>query len=312
MITAVALSPDHKTVLTGCGFSPGVGKDGRPSPQEAEARLWDATSGQPRGEPLRCRGIVWALAFSPDGKAALSGSGDGSARLWDVATGRPRGEVLRFESRYSSVNSAVFSPDGLIVATGHSRDVKLWDVATGRLRCEPLHHQGPVRAIAFSPDGGTIMTGTQGDYLENEARLWDAATGRPRGGPLRHRGSIHAVAFSPDGHIVLIGGRSHSARDAEVGFWDIATGQPLGPPLHHQYPVDAVAFGADGKIALTGGLIFSGQSWETRFWDVPEPIRGDAPEIALRTELLTGLELDAKGAIRQMSVQTWQHRRELE
>ncbi len=31
---------------------------------------------------------VNAVAFSPDGKLALSGSGDGSTRLWHVETGK--------------------------------------------------------------------------------------------------------------------------------------------------------------------------------------------------------------------------------
>ncbi len=49
------------------------------------ARLWDATSGEPRGKPMRHEGWVWAAAFSPDGKTVLTGSSDKTARLWNVA-----------------------------------------------------------------------------------------------------------------------------------------------------------------------------------------------------------------------------------
>ena len=71
----MAFSPDGQTALTGS--------------DDKTARLWDVTTGQPRGAALKHEGLVYAVAFSPDGQTALTGSWDNTARLWDVTTGQP-------------------------------------------------------------------------------------------------------------------------------------------------------------------------------------------------------------------------------
>jgi WD40 repeat protein len=63
----------------------------------------------------------------------------------------------------------------------------------------PLQHRDSVRAVAYSPDGKTVLTGSD----DKTARQWDAATGRPIGAPLDHEHQVVAVAYSPDGKTVL-------------------------------------------------------------------------------------------------------------
>ena len=204
-VTCVAFSPDGKTVLTGS--------------DDKTARLWDAATGQPIGQPLTHQGAVMAVAFSPDGKTVLTGSEDKTARLWDAATGQPLGQPMTHQG---AVWAVAFSPDGKTVLTGSADGTaRLWDAATGQPIGQPLRHQGAVWAVAFSPDGKTVLTGSE----DKTARLWDAATGQPIGQPMPHQGAVCAVAFSPDGKTVLTGSEDRTAR-----LWDAATGQPIGPP----------------------------------------------------------------------------------
>src|SRR5262249_51857729 len=73
---------------------------------------------------------VSSVAFSPDGRTALSGSNDKTLKLWEVATGI---ELRTFTGHSASVTSVAFSPDGrtaLSGSGGNDGTLKLWDVAT--------------------------------------------------------------------------------------------------------------------------------------------------------------------------------------
>ena len=78
-----------------------------------------------------------------------------------------------------------------------------------------------VYAVAFSPDGKTILTGSDGQDSAALGRghrvnhLWHAFT---------HRDRVRAVAFSPDGKTVLTGSDDD---DKTARLWDAATASPL-------------------------------------------------------------------------------------
>jgi WD40 repeat protein/serine/threonine protein kinase len=235
-VLCAALSPDGKTALTGS------------TREDTTARFWDLATGQPIGSPVTHRGAVWFVAFSPDGKAALTAGVDGTARLWDVATGMPRREFKHGDS----VRSVAFSPDSKTALTASfDKTARLWDLATGQQIGSPLPHLHRVEAVAFSPKGKTVLTGS-----DKTAQLWDTATGQPIGPPLTHEWPVKVVAFSPDGEMIL------TASSKGARLWNAATGQQIGSPLQHLDEVVAVAFSRDGKTVLTG-------SWDktARLWD---------------------------------------------
>src|SRR5262249_60798688 len=66
----------------------------------------------------------------------------------------------------------------------------------------PLRHPGPVRSVAFSPDGRTVLTGSN----DGAAQIWEVASQRPLGEPLRHKGWVQQVVFRPDGDVAITAG----------------------------------------------------------------------------------------------------------
>jgi Tol biopolymer transport system component len=127
---------------------------------------------------------VEAVAFSPDGKLALSGSDDNTLKLWEVSSGR---EIRSFTGHSGSVEAVAFSPDGKLVLSGSGSDIwsyyifgsghgelKLWSVSSGREIRSFTGHSATVWAVAFSPDGKLALSSSQDDTL----KLWDVSTGR--------------------------------------------------------------------------------------------------------------------------------------
>jgi WD40 repeat protein len=144
-LSAVAVSPDGRTILTG-GF-------------DRTARLWEAATGRPIGDPLRHEEAIVAVAFSPDGNTALAG-GTWTTRRWEVATRRPVGGPLRHEAD-GAVSALAFSPDAKTVVTGRSDGaLQWWDVSAGKSLREPVRHHGGVTRIAYSPDGRAVLAAT--------------------------------------------------------------------------------------------------------------------------------------------------------
>jgi WD40 repeat protein/serine/threonine protein kinase len=195
---------------------------------------------------------VTGVAFSPDGRLALTASADHTAQVWDVATAQPLGPPLRHDDE---VNVALFSPDGQMVLTA-SRDqtARLWTVS-GKAVSKPLYCPGGATAAAFIRDGKLIATGSENGTVQ----LWQTASGRPFGPPFRHAEGVAALAFSPDGTHLLTGSTDQTAR-----LWNVQSGTPKGSPLAHDDRVWVVAFSPDGRQMATAGRDGIVRRWDAR------------------------------------------------
>ena len=99
-----------------------------------------------------------------------------------------------------------------------------------------MTQQGPVNAVAFSPDGRWVAMGSD----DQTARVFEARTGKEVS-HLAQQGTVRAVAFSPDGRWVATGSDDQTAR-----VFEASTGKEVSR-LTQRDKVRAVAFSPDGR-----------------------------------------------------------------
>jgi WD40 repeat protein len=109
---------------------------------------------------------------------------------------------VAFWRHTEAVTHVAVSPDGRRVVSGSSDGTAiLWDLESGKAIGQPLKHEGPVMAVAFSPDGGRVATAGGAFLVGGEVHLWDAHTGaevRLRK-PVRVSAAVVFVGFTADG-----------------------------------------------------------------------------------------------------------------
>jgi WD40 repeat protein len=175
----------------------------------ADLLLWDTET----GEIIRAFEGVYlatAVAYSPDGRTALSSGGGMKMILWDLETGE---QIRTFDGHGDDVSSIAFHPDGRTALSGSRDDTMiLWSVDTGTSIRTFRGHTGSVRSVDFSPDGETALSGSE----DGTIMLWDLATGDRI---LTLRGPYSSAAFSPDGGFIIAGG--------DPVLWDLTPGDRI-------------------------------------------------------------------------------------
>ncbi|MFF4849512.1 helix-turn-helix domain-containing protein [Streptomyces sp. NPDC001194] len=266
---------------------------------EAREALMDASALPAVTRILAFRGVVQAVALSPDGHTLAAGGLDHQVALWDLRDPqRPRALGAAPVTFADTVYALAFSPDGRRLAAGSGDGtVRVWEPsAPDPAAAAARSFKGPdsaVYGVAFAPDGKTLAAagadggvylwpdpevtapsaGAEGSSASNAAsRPGSSATGTRLTG---FTGAVHTVAFrsGPGAGAALL---AAGGADGSVRLWDLADpGHPLayGQPLTGAAgPVFGLAFTADGARLVAGS-----QDRSTRVWEVPAPGSAPAP-----------------------------------
>ena len=205
----------------------------------------------PKIKPLAAsRPAITSAACSPDGKLIAMAR----FKTVEIRDGKTNNLLHTLGDHPGKVNDVAFSNDGklLLAATGVTGlfgKVAIWDltpdkIETGKPVAEITGHRDTLYAVAISPDGKRIATGS----YDKQVIIWDAETTKPIHTLTQHNGAIYDLAFSPDGSLL-----ASASGDETVKIWHVETGKrldTLGQPTGEQY---AVLFSPDGKFVVAGG-----------------------------------------------------------
>jgi WD40 repeat protein len=237
----------------------------------------------PRVLPGSTRGLLNALAVSPDGKwlavAEYFPRADmySEVRIRDAKTGEARVVMAmggEEECLLGTTDSVAFSPDGRLLAWGGPHaGLHLWEAATGKfIRIVTMpgggEDIGENRLLQFSPDGRWLAAARNGMHREGndayddgaEIMLWKVADGSPQWKipALKKDRDIGAIAFSPRGDMLAV-----SEFDGSIRLLDIEKGTVWKSLKCYGSKVTALAWSAGGTYLAAGD-----DQGEVILWDI--------------------------------------------
>ncbi|MFI7678250.1 protein kinase [Actinophytocola sp. NPDC049390] len=203
----ITASPDGSTlaVLTVADSEESVAE------RFASISVWDTRTLRKRASLNLGTGTPLRPVFSPDGTTLLV-----------TVTGPEKTELKRWRTEdfrgldpipVTARSQAVYTPDGESLVVHTDTRVQVLDAATGEVRREFGDHPSYVTAMAVSPDGRLLATGTEADPV---IRVWNLATGTLVAALTGHEGGVNDLAFSPDGDRL-----ASASKDTDVGLWPV-------------------------------------------------------------------------------------------
>jgi periodic tryptophan protein 2 len=198
-MNTIAYSPEGQRIITAA--------------DDGKIKVWDVNSGFCVVTFTEHISGVTACEFAKRGNVLFTASLDGSIRAWDLIRYR-NFRTFTAPSRLSFSSLAV-DPSGEVVCAGSidSFDIHIWSVQTGQLLDRLSGHEGPVSSLAFSPDAGTLVSGS----WDHTVRVWNIFARTQTSEPLQLMSDVLCVAFRPDSKQIAV-----TTLDGQLTFWSVS------------------------------------------------------------------------------------------
>ena len=155
-----------------------------------------------------------SVGFSPDGRLVVYLGSDGTYHTWDIETGK---EVKTTKQYATKLSTVAYSPDKNYYARG-TRLIHIRNTGNDRITSTLDGHKKWITALAYSPDGRSILSGDAGGNLI----LWNIMLGYQAAKLSGHTAAVTSIDFSRTGRFVATGSWDNSCR-----IWDIASGREI-------------------------------------------------------------------------------------
>ena len=190
---------------------------------------------------------IFSMATNQDETLLAVGNAEGFVRVWDLATRRPLRTLAPLDRRVEGMD---FAMDGsTLVTSGRRAGLRAYNAATGEVLAQIPTRAMPW-AVAFSPDGKTLIASTQNGTVERFN--WPSMERRDE--ITAHQILIPALSFSPDGSLFATG-----SEDGAVRLWNSVSGRLLVTLDPDGSQVVTVAFDPSSRyLAASTSLRFTG------------------------------------------------------
>jgi WD40 repeat protein len=244
--TYLALSPDGQTVFTLIVMGKSI-------------RFWDATTGEPRGEPIpidQSPLLNSSHDWTADGKHLFFADSGKHIKVCDVVAGKVVGA---FPVDSDGQGVLAVSPDGKWCAHPVSGGtIKVRNAETGA-ECRTVKGlEGQVHNLVFSPDGSGLL----GTDKSGALKIWERATGRVTAATRLDNVFVWRIRYSPDGKRLVVVGVRHQSLSGEVRILDAESGRELLALRGHTLNVTDAAFSPDGQRLATCSLDRTVRLWD--------------------------------------------------